>query len=63
MAHRLILTFSLPQSCIIADCGEHKEGEDWGVAPSDGSGDVHPDFPEDSDVDFNDASLLISLYM
>lgn len=43
-----------PQPCIISECGEHKEGDDWGVAPIDGSGDTHPDFPEDSDVDFKD---------
>lgn len=42
------------QSCVIADCGEHKDGDSWGIAPNDGSGDVHPDFPEDSDIDFKD---------
>lgn len=67
MAHWLILTPSLStylslylyvsQPCIIADCGEHKAGDDWGVAPDDGSGDAHPDFPEDSDLDFNDVSV------
>lgn len=45
------------QSCIIGDCGEHKDGDSWGFAPSDGSGDTHPDFPEDSDIDFKDVSI------
>uniref|UniRef100_A0A2K6N9Y4 Peptidyl-prolyl cis-trans isomerase D n=1 Tax=Rhinopithecus roxellana TaxID=61622 RepID=A0A2K6N9Y4_RHIRO len=34
--------------CIIAECGELKEGDDWGIFPKDGSGDSHPDFPEDN---------------
>lgn len=45
------------QPCVIADCGEHNDGDDWGVAPSDGSGDAHPDFPDDSDVDFKDVRM------
>lgn len=45
------------QLCIIAECGEHKDGDSWGVASSDGSGDTHPDFPEDSDIDFKDVSI------
>lgn len=44
------------QPCSIADCGEHKD-EDGGAGPSDGTGDAHPDFPEDSDVDFKDVSV------
>lgn len=31
------------------------------VAPSDGSGDIHPDFPEDSDVELNDVCKLYNL--
>lgn len=46
------------QLCIIADCGELKEGDDWGIAPMDGSGDTHPDFPEDSDIDLKDVSMF-----
>ncbi|MBN3295468.1 peptidyl-prolyl cis-trans isomerase D [Amia ocellicauda] len=45
--------------CVIAECGEHSEGDDWGIAPGDGSGDVHPDFPEDSDVDFKDVDKVL----
>uniref|UniRef100_A0A2K5QJY2 Peptidyl-prolyl cis-trans isomerase D n=1 Tax=Cebus imitator TaxID=2715852 RepID=A0A2K5QJY2_CEBIM len=40
--------------CIIAECGELKEGDGWGIFPKDGSGDSHPDFPEDSDIDLKD---------
>ncbi|XP_062406049.1 peptidyl-prolyl cis-trans isomerase D [Sardina pilchardus] len=47
--------------CVIAECGEHKDGDDWGVAPSDGSGDAHPDFPEDSDVDFKDVDKVLAV--
>lgn len=45
------------QPCIIADCGEHKDGDNWGSAPNDGSGDTHPDFPEDSDINLKDVSI------
>ncbi|KAJ8399273.1 hypothetical protein AAFF_G00413110 [Aldrovandia affinis] len=47
--------------CVIAECGEHKPGDDWGVAPNDGSGDAHPDFPEDSDVDFKDVNNIFQV--
>lgn len=47
-------TFLPRQPCVVADCGEHKDGDSWGAAPSDGTGDAHPDFPEDSDIDFKD---------
>ncbi|XP_059371998.1 peptidyl-prolyl cis-trans isomerase D [Carassius carassius] len=47
--------------CIIAECGEHKEGDNWGIAPNDGSGDTYPDFPEDSDVDFKDTNKVLSV--
>ncbi|XP_047209517.1 peptidyl-prolyl cis-trans isomerase D isoform X1 [Girardinichthys multiradiatus] len=46
--------------CIIADCGEHKDGDSWGAAPTDGTGDAHPDFPEDSDIDFKDVDKVLS---
>ncbi|KAJ8015431.1 hypothetical protein DPEC_G00026040 [Dallia pectoralis] len=47
--------------CFIADCGEHKDGDDWGVAPNDGSGDTHPEFPEDSDFDLKDVDKVLSV--
>ncbi|KAJ8794708.1 hypothetical protein J1605_003017 [Eschrichtius robustus] len=37
--------------CVTAECGELKGGDDWGIFPKDGSGDSHPDFPEDADID------------
>ncbi|XP_038156764.1 peptidyl-prolyl cis-trans isomerase D [Cyprinodon tularosa] len=46
--------------CIISDCGEHQDGDSWGTAPNDGTGDVHPDFPEDSDMDFKDVDKVLS---
>lgn len=50
------------QLCIIAECGELKEGDDWGITPQDGSGDAHPDFPEDSDIDLKDVSIFLFGY-
>lgn len=59
----VIDTFFLPQLCVIAECGELKEGDDWGIVPQDGSGDAYPDFPEDSDVDLKDVSIFLSSYL
>ncbi|XP_077588955.1 peptidyl-prolyl cis-trans isomerase D [Stigmatopora nigra] len=47
--------------CVIADCGEHKEGDSWGAASADATGDAHHDFPEDSDVDFKDVDKVLSV--
>ncbi|XP_056142879.1 peptidyl-prolyl cis-trans isomerase D [Lampris incognitus] len=47
--------------CVIADCGEHKDGDEWGATPQDGSGDTHPDFPEDSDINFRDVDQVLSV--
>ncbi|KAM5191336.1 peptidyl-prolyl cis-trans isomerase D [Mantella aurantiaca] len=47
--------------CVIADCGEVRDGEELVVAPADGSGDIHPDFPEDSDVELNDVEKIVSI--
>lgn len=47
--------------CVVADCGEHKDEDSWGAASMDGSGDVHPDFPEDSDLDFKDVDKVLSV--
>ncbi|XP_074530060.1 peptidyl-prolyl cis-trans isomerase D [Halichoeres trimaculatus] len=47
--------------CVIADCGEHGDGDSWGISSDDGTGDAHPDFPEDSDVDFNDVDRVLSV--
>lgn len=45
--------------CVIAECGELKEGDDWGIYPKDGSGDSHPDFPEDADIDLKDVNKIL----
>ncbi|XP_077387918.1 peptidyl-prolyl cis-trans isomerase D [Festucalex cinctus] len=47
--------------CVIADCGQHKNGDGWGAAPCDGTGDAHHEFPEDSDVDFKDVDKVVSV--
>jgi len=49
--------------CVVADCGELKEGDDWGIVPQDGSGDAYPDFPEDSDIDLKDVSIFLLRYL
>lgn len=49
------------QLCVIAECGELKEGDDWGIFPKDGSGDSYPDFPEDADIDLKDVSTFRSI--
>ncbi|XP_019588694.2 peptidyl-prolyl cis-trans isomerase D isoform X1 [Rhinolophus sinicus] len=45
--------------CVIAECGELKEGDDWGIFPKDGSGDSYPDFPEDADIDLKDVDKML----
>ncbi|XP_060003500.1 peptidyl-prolyl cis-trans isomerase D isoform X3 [Lagenorhynchus albirostris] len=45
--------------CVTADCGELKGGDDWGIFPKDGSGDSHPDFPEDADIDVKDVDKIL----
>ncbi|XP_048365065.1 peptidyl-prolyl cis-trans isomerase D isoform X2 [Sphaerodactylus townsendi] len=47
--------------CVIAECGELKEGDDWRTSPMDGSGDIHPDFPEDSDMDLTEINKILSV--
>ncbi|EPY83683.1 peptidyl-prolyl cis-trans isomerase D [Camelus ferus] len=45
--------------CVIAECGELKDGDDWGIFPKDGSSDSHPDFPEDADIDLKDVDKIL----
>ncbi|XP_003221776.1 peptidyl-prolyl cis-trans isomerase D [Anolis carolinensis] len=47
--------------CIIAECGELKEGDNWGISPMDGSGDTHADFPEDADIDLKDVDKIVTV--
>ncbi|KAK3100451.1 hypothetical protein FSP39_020087 [Pinctada imbricata] len=42
------------EPCVISDCGELAPGQDDGVAIDDGTGDVHPDWPADSGINFSD---------
>ncbi|XP_059377790.1 peptidyl-prolyl cis-trans isomerase D-like [Carassius carassius] len=49
--------------CIIAECREHKAGDDWSIALNDGSGDRYPDFPEDSDMDFKDVIIFLYFHL
>jgi len=47
------------KDCYIADCGEIAAGEDDGFLQDDGTGDVLPDTPNDSGLDFKDANAII----
>lgn len=38
------------QPCVIDDCGELQPGEDDGICVDDGTGDLLPDWPEDSEL-------------
>ncbi|XP_072296375.1 peptidyl-prolyl cis-trans isomerase D [Eucyclogobius newberryi] len=49
------------QPCVISDCGEHKDGDNWGVELDDGSGDTYPEFPEDVEIDFKDVVKVQSV--
>lgn len=46
------------QECKIEDCGEIAEGEDDGFIQDDGTGDLLPDSPEDSDLDFKQVASI-----
>lgn len=45
--------------CIIVECGELKEGDDWGIFLKDGFGDSYLDFFEDVDVDLKDVDKIL----
>ena len=47
------------QDCIISDCGEIAAGEDDGFLQDDGTGDVLPDSPNDSGLDFKDVCAYL----
>lgn len=48
------------KECVIADCGEIKPGEDDGVAAvDDGTGDVYPDWFEDSDLKADEVDKVL----
>ncbi|KAK3871989.1 hypothetical protein Pcinc_022894 [Petrolisthes cinctipes] len=45
------------ERCEIYDCGEIKPGESFGITDNDGTKDIFPQFPEDSDVNFTGAPV------
>ncbi|MEE6526057.1 hypothetical protein FKM82_026461 [Ascaphus truei] len=47
--------------CVIAECGELKDGNESVASPLDGSGDTYSDFPEDSDVELNDVVKITAI--
>lgn len=46
------------KKCVIEDCGEILPGQDDGVIQDDGTGDLLPDSPNDSDLNFNDHEIV-----
>lgn len=40
--------------CTIGNCGEFQPGQDFGLFENDGTDDIFANFPEDSDLNFND---------
>lgn len=44
------------EPCIISNCGQLKPGQDFGLYLVDGTEDVYPSFPEDSNVDCHNVS-------
>ncbi|UYV78225.1 PPID [Cordylochernes scorpioides] len=47
------------KECAIVDCGELKPGEDMGLMEQDGTQDVYPPFPEDSDLNFEQVESIL----
>ncbi|XP_068224288.1 peptidyl-prolyl cis-trans isomerase D-like [Palaemon carinicauda] len=45
------------ERCEIYDCGQFEPGQSFGVVDEDGTCDVYPQYPEDSDLDFAGAAL------
>jgi hypothetical protein len=47
----------IKKRCVIEDCGQFKPGEDFGLCENDGTEDVFPSFPEDTDLDFTSVCI------
>lgn len=47
--------------CLIENCGEILPGEDFGIGESDGTGDVYPLYPDDSDVNFKEIDQVLQI--
>ncbi|XP_042222467.1 peptidyl-prolyl cis-trans isomerase D-like isoform X2 [Homarus americanus] len=45
------------ERCEIYDCGELKSGDSFGIVDDDGTVDTYPQFPDDSDVNFEEATM------
>ncbi|XP_027213537.2 peptidyl-prolyl cis-trans isomerase D isoform X2 [Penaeus vannamei] len=45
------------ERCEIYDCGEFKPGESFGITDNDGTADVYPQFPDDSNLNFLEDSM------
>ncbi|KAG0715792.1 Peptidyl-prolyl cis-trans isomerase D [Chionoecetes opilio] len=45
------------ERCIVTNCGEFSPGEAFGLVDDDDSPDIYPQFPEDSDVEFSEATM------
>ncbi|XP_042897020.1 peptidyl-prolyl cis-trans isomerase D [Parasteatoda tepidariorum] len=49
------------ESCIIENSGEFLPGQDFGLFENDGTDDTYANFPEDSDLDFNDIDEILCI--
>ncbi|CAG2104645.1 unnamed protein product [Medioppia subpectinata] len=49
------------EKCVVSDCGQFKAGEDWNLIINDGTEDVFPSFPEDSDLDFTSIDQILQI--
>ena len=50
---RLLIYLSF-QRCEIIDCGVFGSEDDLGITDNDGTLDIYPQFPEDSEINFDD---------
>ncbi|XP_045614784.2 peptidyl-prolyl cis-trans isomerase D [Procambarus clarkii] len=46
------------ERCEIYDCGEFKPGDAFGIIDDDGTVDIYPQFPDDSDINFDEATMV-----
>ncbi|KAK7086440.1 hypothetical protein SK128_000053 [Halocaridina rubra] len=44
------------ERCEIFDCGEFLPGQSFGIVDDDGTPDIYPQYPEDSDINFKDTT-------
>ncbi|XP_076368141.1 peptidyl-prolyl cis-trans isomerase D-like isoform X2 [Tachypleus tridentatus] len=49
------------EDCIIYNCGEIQPGEDFGLGEKDGTEDVFPMFPEDSEIHFTQIEKVLQI--